>query len=125
MARGRQDRGWGQRHDQRRGIDLAAGPCAGHRIGLSHGNVGNRRTTKCLGGRGRPGRSIGAELTAVMSAVAESETASGVDLRRMALALVGTSEAPHFDRAAFKVMRIYVTLAADGRTANFKFSPDE
>src|SRR6476469_310163 len=51
--------------------------------------------------------------------------ASGADLRRMALALAGTSEAPHFERAAFKVTRIYVTLAADGRTANFKFSPDE
>ena len=51
--------------------------------------------------------------------------ASDTDLRRMALALVGTSEAPHFDRTAFKVARIYVTLAADGRTANFKFTPDE
>lgn len=51
--------------------------------------------------------------------------ASGEDLRRMALALEGTTEAPHFDRAAFKVARIYVTLAGDGRTANFKFTPDE
>src|SRR5262245_15737985 len=47
------------------------------------------------------------------------------DLRRTALALAGTTEAPHFDRAAFKVARIYVTLAPDGRTANFKFTPDE
>src|SRR4030095_5837196 len=51
--------------------------------------------------------------------------ASAKDLRRFALALDGTTEAPHFDRAAFKVDRIYVTLAADGRTANFKFTPDE
>jgi hypothetical protein len=51
--------------------------------------------------------------------------ASATDLRRMALSLAGTIEAPHFDRAAFKVTRIYVTLAADGRTANFKFAPDE
>ena len=43
----------------------------------------------------------------------------------MAMALEGTSEAPHFDRAAFKVARIYVTLAGDGKTANFKFAPDE
>ena len=50
---------------------------------------------------------------------------TGRDLRRMALALEGTTEAPHFDRAAFKVARTYVTLAADGRTANFKFTPDE
>jgi hypothetical protein len=51
--------------------------------------------------------------------------ATGEDLRRMALALEGTAEAGHFDRAAFKVTRIYVTLAADSRTANFKFTPDE
>ena len=51
--------------------------------------------------------------------------ATASDLRRMALKLEGTTEAPHFDRAAFKVARIYVTLAADGRTANFKFTPDE
>ena len=51
--------------------------------------------------------------------------ATGDDLRRAALALDGTVESPHFDRAAFKVARIYVTLAADGRTANFRFSPDE
>jgi YjbR protein len=51
--------------------------------------------------------------------------ASGADLRRIALSLAGTSEAPHFDRAAFKVARIYVTLAADGRTANLKFSPGD
>ena len=51
--------------------------------------------------------------------------ATGKDLRRIALSLEGTAEAPHFDRAAFKVARIYVTLAADGRTANFKFTPDE
>lgn len=50
---------------------------------------------------------------------------NGEDLRRLALALAGTVEAPHFDRAAFKVARIYVTLAADGRTANFQFTPDE
>jgi hypothetical protein len=46
-------------------------------------------------------------------------------LRSLALSLEGTSQAPHFDRAAFKVRRIYVTLAADGLTANFKFTPDE
>lgn len=51
--------------------------------------------------------------------------ATAKDLRHMALALDGTTEAPHFDRAAFKVARIYVTLAADGRTANFKFTPEE
>jgi YjbR len=51
--------------------------------------------------------------------------ASGKDLRRIALSLEGTTEAPHFDRAAFRVARIYVTLAADGRTANLKLEPEE
>ena len=51
--------------------------------------------------------------------------ATANDLRRLALNLEGTTEAPHFDRAAFKVARIYVTLAADGKTANFKFTADE
>jgi hypothetical protein len=51
--------------------------------------------------------------------------ATGKDLHRLALSLEGTVEVPHFDRAAFKVARIYVTLAADGQTANFKFTPDE
>lgn len=51
--------------------------------------------------------------------------ATARDLRRIALSLEGTSEAPHFDRTAFKVVRIYATLAADGNTANFKFTPDE
>lgn len=51
--------------------------------------------------------------------------ATAADLRRIALSLAGTTEGPHFDRTAFKVVRIYVTLAADGRTANFMFTPDE
>ena len=51
--------------------------------------------------------------------------ATATDLRRLALALPSTTAAPHFDRAAFKVARIYVTLAPDKRTANFVFTPDE
>jgi hypothetical protein len=51
--------------------------------------------------------------------------ATGQDLRRLALVLEGTTEAPHFDRTAFRVERIYVTLAGDARSANFKFRPDE
>ena len=51
--------------------------------------------------------------------------ATGKDLRRIALSLEGTTEAPHFDRSAFRVKRIYVTLSADEWTANFKFTPDE
>ena len=51
--------------------------------------------------------------------------ATAADLRRIALGLEGTTEAPHFDRAAFKAARIYVTLAANGLTANLKLTPDE
>ena len=51
--------------------------------------------------------------------------ADGADLRRMALALPGTTEAPHFDRAAFRADRIFVTLDSSERTANFKFTRDE
>lgn len=50
---------------------------------------------------------------------------AAAQFRRIALSLEGTSEAPHFDRTAFKVARIYATLAADGRTANLKLAPDE
>jgi len=51
--------------------------------------------------------------------------ASAAEFRRIALSLDGTTQAPHFDRTAFKVVRIYATLAADGRTAHLKFTPDE
>ncbi|MGD9541349.1 MmcQ/YjbR family DNA-binding protein [Methylocystis sp.] len=51
--------------------------------------------------------------------------ATSKEFRRIALSLEGTGEAPHFDRTAFKVARNYATLAADGLTANLKFTPDE
>jgi hypothetical protein len=51
--------------------------------------------------------------------------ATADDLRRISLALDGTTEAPHFDRAAFKVARIYATMPADGGSANLKLTPDE
>ena len=51
--------------------------------------------------------------------------ATAKDFRRIALSLEGTTEAPHFDRAAFKVRRIYATLAADGKSGNLMLTPDE
>ncbi len=51
--------------------------------------------------------------------------ANSQSFARSALALPGTVSAPHFDRTAFKVKRIYATLAADGLSANLKFTPDE
>lgn len=47
------------------------------------------------------------------------------DLRRIALSLPGTIEAPHVDRVAFKVNRIYATMLVESGTANLKFTPDE
>jgi hypothetical protein len=46
--------------------------------------------------------------------------ATAADLRKLALALEGTTEAPHFDRVAFRAATIYATVAADGKTANVK-----
>lgn len=50
---------------------------------------------------------------------------TAAQFRKIALALEGTTQAPHFDRTAFKVKRIFATLSADGREANFKFTPDD
>jgi hypothetical protein len=47
------------------------------------------------------------------------------DVQRIAMSLEGTTSAPHFDRTAFKVARIYATLAPDGLSANLKLTPDE
>ncbi len=51
--------------------------------------------------------------------------ANAADFRRIALALPGAAEYPHFDRRAFKARVTFATLAADGLTANIKFAPDE
>ena len=51
--------------------------------------------------------------------------ATGDDLRRLAMTLEGTTSAPHFERSAFKVQRIYATLASNSLTANIKLTPDE
>jgi hypothetical protein len=55
----------------------------------------------------------------------ETALATGEDVRSIALSLDGTSEAPHFDRKAFRARRTYVTLAADEKSANVAFTPDE
>lgn len=64
--------------------------------------------------------------SALLFFIADEETiTSSSEFRAIALSLEGTTEAPHFDRQAFKVARIYATLAADELTANLKFTPDE
>jgi len=45
--------------------------------------------------------------------------------RAIALSFAGTTEVPHFDRAAFRTTRrIFVTLASDGRSANVALTPE-
>ena len=51
--------------------------------------------------------------------------ADAADFRRIAFALPGVAEYPHFDRRAFKARVTFATLAPDERTANIKFAPDE
>lgn len=51
--------------------------------------------------------------------------ATADDLAEIALSLDGTIQQPHFDRVAFKVKRIYATLAADRLTANLLLSAGE
>jgi len=50
---------------------------------------------------------------------------NAADFRRIALALPGVAEYPHFDRRAFKARVTFATLAPDELTANLKFAPDE
>jgi hypothetical protein len=40
--------------------------------------------------------------------------ATSDDLKRLTMALEGTTSAPHFERTAFKVASIYATLGPDG-----------
>jgi hypothetical protein len=51
--------------------------------------------------------------------------ANAADLVRLARALPGVVDYLHFDRRAFKARVTFVTLAADGLSANFKFSLDQ
>ncbi len=51
--------------------------------------------------------------------------ATAEEFTEIAMSLAGTEAAPHMDRTAFKVKRIYATLHSDGLTANLKLLPDE
>jgi hypothetical protein len=49
---------------------------------------------------------------------------SAARARKLLLRFDDVSEAPHFDRAAFRTpRRIFATLAGDGRDVNFMFDP--
>jgi hypothetical protein len=43
--------------------------------------------------------------------------------RKLALSLEGASEAPHFERTAFRTRRIFATLGPSGGDMNFMFDP--
>lgn len=45
--------------------------------------------------------------------------------RDLSLSLIGTVEVAHFDRRAFKVHRIFASLASSGETANLYLTPSE
>jgi hypothetical protein len=48
-----------------------------------------------------------------------------VRVKELALALPGASEAPHFDRVAFRTPRkMFATLGAAGRDLNLMFNPE-
>lgn len=68
---------------------------------------------------------MGASKDRALSFERGAAMATGKDLDRLALALEGTTAAPHFDRTAYKVKRTYATLSADKRSANLKLTPDE
>jgi hypothetical protein len=51
--------------------------------------------------------------------------ATAEDAERIASSLPGAASAPHVDRTAFKVARIFATPAPDRATLNLKFTPDE
>jgi hypothetical protein len=51
--------------------------------------------------------------------------ATAKDVTRIAMGLEGTTAGPHSDRTAFKVRRIYATLAGDGTSLNVDLTPDE
>jgi hypothetical protein len=50
---------------------------------------------------------------------------NAADFDRIALGFKGTVAAPHFENTGYGVNRIYAVLAADGASANFKFTPEE
>ncbi len=47
------------------------------------------------------------------------------DFRRLALGFSGTVASPHLGNTGFAVNRIFAVLAANGATANFRFTPEE
>ena len=51
--------------------------------------------------------------------------ANADDFRRLALSHPGVTEAPHFERVAFRARIIFASLAADGKSANLLLTPEQ
>lgn len=51
--------------------------------------------------------------------------ATDEDFERIALSLPGTEARPHVDRTAYRVRRIFATLAPDRLTANLMYGPSD
>jgi hypothetical protein len=51
--------------------------------------------------------------------------ATDKDFERIALSLPGTEARPHVDRTAYRVRRIYATLAPDRQSANLMYGPSD
>ncbi|SOC86188.1 YjbR protein [Ensifer adhaerens] len=51
--------------------------------------------------------------------------ATAEDFKRIALSLPGTAARPHVDRMAYRVRRIYATLAPDRLSANLMYGPSD
>jgi hypothetical protein len=50
---------------------------------------------------------------------------NGTEFRKLVLALGDTLEVPHFERRAFKIRRIFASLAPNEETANLFLTPLE
>jgi hypothetical protein len=53
------------------------------------------------------------------------DMATADDFRRIVQELPGVTEAPHFERVAFRARIIFASLAADGKSANLLMTPDQ
>lgn len=51
--------------------------------------------------------------------------ATAEDFERIALSLPGTEARPHFDRTAYRMRRIFATLAPDRLSANLMYGPSD
>ena len=51
--------------------------------------------------------------------------ADTTDFHRLAMAMPGTTNSPHFDRRAYRARLNFATLGADGLTGNLRLTPED